>query len=137
MAFCDAIDWEMLLNFDSNTANQETLVFSLRADGTGQVNVSTVKMSDLKWTCLQVGTTGQAKAKAILSFVFRFKRQGKEFGVMMAGFAHVNDVGRTTFRGRFRTCALDTKLPAAGGADLQILTLGTPGDTGTGTGTQT
>ena len=136
MAFCDARDWEMLLNFDGS-ADSEALVFRLAAGNVGQVDVSSVKMSDLRWTCLPVGQFGQQKAKALLSFVFRFRRAGKEFGVMMAGFAHVNDINLVSFRGRFRTFTLDGKVPAAGGAELQVLALGDPGDTGTGTGTQT
>jgi hypothetical protein len=137
MAFCDIRDWEMNLNFDSSPTDPETLIFKLAAGGAGQVEVSNVRMSDLRWTCLPVGQFGQQRAKALLSFVFRFRRAGKEFGVMMAGFAHVNDINLVSFRGRFRTFTLDSKVPAAGGGELQVLALGDPGDTGTGTGTQT
>ena len=136
MAFCDIRDWEMFLNFDSST-DTETLVFRLASGGLGRVDVSNTRMSNLKWTCLPVGTFGQANAKALLSFVFRFRRAGKEFGVLMAGFAHLNNVNIVTFRGRFRTFTLDGQVPAAGSAELQVLALAAPGDTGTGTGTQT
>ncbi len=137
MAFCDVRDWEMNLNFDNSGTDPETLIFRLAAGGGGRVDVSNVRMSDLRWTCASVGTPGEANAKALLSFVFRFRRAGKEFGAMMAGFAHVNEINLVTFRGRFRTFNLDNRLPAAGNGQLQVLALGEAGDTGTGTGTQT
>jgi hypothetical protein len=135
MAFCDLRTWQMTLRFDDQ-ADPETLDFVLETGGVGRVNVSNVRMSNLRWTCVTHGQFGQPDAKALFRFVFRFRRQGKEFGVMMAGFAHLIST-TVRFRGGFRTFNLDNRVPQPGTAELQILTLGEPGDTGTGTGTQT
>jgi hypothetical protein len=146
VSFCDPTKtWTITLKLDKDPpANAEDFIFRLTAGGIGQVDVPpNNKMSDLKWTCQDFGVSGQPNAKALMSFLFRCRRTLPagpllEYGVLLAGFAHVRDDGKVEFNGRLRTFSPDINTPAPGTAQMQFVTpSGDPGDTGTGNGTQT
>lgn len=143
MEFCDPTkDWTMGLELDKMAGKPEFFTFHLERGGTGQVRIQNVpekRMSDLIWTCLPFGSASQADGKSLINFIFRFRKptgNPRETGVLLSGFARAVSPDSHEFEGRLFVFPLDSTVPAAGNEELMTLAPD-PGDTGTGTGSQT
>lgn len=141
MAFCDSSRWQMSLFRDNDPSRIERGVFNLtivNGEITGDFfNSSNVRISKLRGRCEPIALPGLSETSR-MTFVFRFRRAGRELGVMMAGFAFTPTAGaRPEFQGRFRVFDLDPDLPTAGSGELQTMQTFDTGETGTGSGQQT
>jgi hypothetical protein len=140
MAFCSSSRWQMSFFRDSAPSSIERGVFNLtivNGEITGDFfNSSSVRISKLRGSCEPIALPGLPETSR-MTFAFRFRRGGRELGVMMAGFAFTGSDTRTEFIGRFRVFDLDPDLPTAGTGELQTIQTFDTGETGTGSGQQT
>jgi hypothetical protein len=133
----------MFLVLDKDTTHVETLTFNLtitNGEITGDVITSQPRrMSGVRGRCQPatlLPTLPGLPVIANMNFIFRLRRRGVERGVHLAGIALFPTLGNPIFEGSLLVFDPDNFVPPGGDGEAQDIS-GDPGDTGTGTGTQT